>query len=93
MHERCEVRAATLSSRLTPKEIASARLIKIDAEGAERQVVSGFGSMPERGREDLEVIVEISIEAFDEIVLFFRKRGFYSYQLENDYSPAPYFAG
>lgn len=93
MHARCKVRAATLSSMLTPEEIASARLIKVDVEGAERHVISGFGSMLERGREDLEVIVEISIEAFDEIVLFFRKRGFYPYQLENDYSPAPYFAG
>jgi FkbM family methyltransferase len=87
---RCEVRAAPLCSLLSPDEIATARLIKIDVEGAENRVISGLGSILESGRRDLEVVIEVSTEAFDDIVFYFKKHGFFSYQIENDYSAASY---
>lgn len=90
LSERCVVRAARLSSLLEPSEIATARLIKIDVEGAEREAVSGCSQILRSGREDLEVVIEVSIEAFDDVVLFFRNRGFFCYHLENDYSAASY---
>ncbi|HVA00752.1 MAG TPA: FkbM family methyltransferase [Terriglobia bacterium] len=90
---RCDVRAAPLCSLLSPDEIAAARLIKIDVEGAENRVIFGLGSLLESGRRDLEVVMEISIAAFDEIVFFFRKHGFFSYHMENEYSIVPYIGG
>ena len=90
LSERCVTRAAPLFSLLRPDEIAAARLIKIDVEGAEREVVAGFGSILEAGRRDLEVVVEVSAEAFDQVVSFFRKHGFFSYRIENTYQVAEY---
>lgn len=87
---RCDVRAAPLCSLLSPDEIAAARLIKIDVEGAESRVISGLGSILDSGRRDLEVVVEVSTKAFGDIVSFFRKHGFFSYHMENDYSVASY---
>lgn len=91
--EECVVQAAPLASLLSPEEIATARLIKIDVEGAERQAIVGVAPVLENGREDLEVIIEIASEAFDEIASFFRERGFHSYHLDNNYDPAVYIQG
>jgi FkbM family methyltransferase len=90
LDQRCDVRAAPLCALLSSDEIAAARLVKIDVEGAESRVISGMGSMLESGRRDLEVVIEVSTQAFDDIVAFFRKQGFFSYHMENDYSPATY---
>jgi FkbM family methyltransferase len=86
--ERVVVRAAPLWTFLRPEEIMALRLIKIQVEGAERHVVAGLGPVLERGRRNLEVVIELSIDAFEEVVAFFRKYGFFSYRLENDYSAA-----
>jgi FkbM family methyltransferase len=93
LRARCDIPAASLGSLLNRDEIAAARLIKIDVEGAERQAISGFGTMLETSRRDLEVMVEVSIEAFDEIVAFFQRHGFFSYRLENDYNVQSYVGG
>jgi len=93
LRERCDIRATSLWSLLRRDEIAAARLIKIDVEGAERQAISGFGSMLETSRRDLEVMVEVSIDAFDEIVAFFQRHGFFSYRLENSYNVQSYIGG
>ncbi len=90
LSERCVVRAAPLSLLLNQAEIASARLIKIDVEGAERQALAGLGQILSRGRKDLEVVIEVSIDAFDDVVGFFREAGFFCYHLENDYGVTSY---
>jgi FkbM family methyltransferase len=90
LDRRCDVRAAPLFSLLSPDEIAATRLIKIDVEGAEIQVISGLGSMLDSGRRDLEIVMEVSTKLFDDIVSFFRKHGFFSYHMENDYSAGRY---
>jgi hypothetical protein len=96
---RCEVRAACLSALLKPEEIRAARLIKIDAEGAEWHVILGMASVLESGRRDLEVILEAThrlLEAegltYGDLLSFFRQRGFFPYRVENDYSAASYIA-
>lgn len=88
--EQCVVRAAPLWSLLQPDEIAAARLIKIDVEGVERRVIDGLGPILETSRTDLEVVIEVSIDAFEEVVAFFRKRSFFPYHLKNDYKAKSY---
>lgn len=90
---RCKVRAAPLPLLLSPDEIAATRIIKVDVEGAENHVIFGLGPLLDDGRRDLEVAVEVSAAAFDEIVSFFRRRGFFAYQIENAYSVDPYLDG
>ena len=90
LDRRCDVRAAPLSSILSPDEAAAARMVKIDVEGAESRVILGLGSLLERGRGDLEVVIEVSTAAFEDVASFFRKRGFFPYHMENDYSVACY---
>lgn len=90
LNNRCDVRAAPLYSLVSSDEIAAARVIKIDVEGAETHVISGLAPVLDGGRKDLEIVMEVSTKLFNEIVTFFRKHGFYSYHMENDYSAAHY---
>ena len=92
-----QVAAAPLLSLLNPEEIRTARLIKIDAEGAEWAVVAGMSSMLHSGRPDLEVTVEINPACLarqgrsaDELVQIFSAAGFHPYLLENNYKAAGY---
>ncbi len=93
----CEVPASSLDVLLEEREIDTARLIKIDVEGAEGTIVSTLDSLLARARKDLEVIVEIDAELLagqgqsaDDLVGQFRTAGFHPYRLENDYTPARY---
>ncbi|HEY2951649.1 MAG TPA: FkbM family methyltransferase [Verrucomicrobiae bacterium] len=88
------VEAAPLAEILEGKELASARLIKIDIEGAERIVVPGIGSLLRSGRADLELIVEFHPQYLTEpgrraedLVKLVNAAGFHAYRLENDYWP------
>jgi FkbM family methyltransferase len=56
-HE-ADVRAAPLATILTAEEIARARLIKIDVEGAEEAAVAGLLPVIPSLRSDVELIVE-----------------------------------
>jgi FkbM family methyltransferase len=98
-YESCDVPAARLSDILKPEEIRSARLVKIDVEGAEWHVIQGMVPLLENGREDLEVMIEVSPKFLaaehhtgDELLAFFARYGYRPYLLENDYSPLAYFA-
>jgi FkbM family methyltransferase len=82
-----------LSELLTDEEIAAARLMKIDVEGAELRVINGLVSILPLLPEDCEVIVEISgdsVEGADLIYAAFAAHGFHAYELENDYDPLSY---
>ncbi len=90
----CEVVTAPLGEILMPEEIRSARLVKIDVEGAELSVVAGMGSLLSSGRADLEIIVEIHPlhlaqqgKRVEDLMKTFSDADFNSYVLENDYSP------
>jgi hypothetical protein len=94
-----EVAGAPLAALLTPEEIAAARVIKIDVEGAELQVVRGLVPCLEAARDDLEVVVEVggnpddptpAGETAGAIAGLLRPLGFHAYRLANDYNAHAY---
>lgn len=87
------VQSLPFGDLLTPGEMAAARLIKIDVEGAEARVVKGLFQVADALPADVELVVEISTEsAADASMIFegFLSRGFYAYQLENSYEARSY---
>jgi FkbM family methyltransferase len=99
LEEYGEVPARPLSKLLSSEEVMQARVIKVDVEGAEWRVLRGMETLLERGRRDLEVIVEVSPamlrvhgETMANLVAFFEKFGFYAYRIDNDYRPEAYFS-
>lgn len=94
-----EVPAAPLSAILTEDEINRARVVKIDVEGWEWSAVVGLVPLLYRGREDLEVVVEVSPQRLEQegrtpedLFAIFYEAGFTAYCLHNDYSPLSYLA-
>jgi FkbM family methyltransferase len=94
-----EIEARPLPTLLTEEEIAHARVIKIDVEGAEGSVVRGMAPMLSRLRPDAEITVEVTPERMaqlgdsaDELMGTMRAHGFHPYRLVNDYTPESYVA-
>lgn len=94
-----KVSAKPLSDILSPDEIRSARMIKIDVEGAEWNVLMGLASALQESRSDLEIIMEVAPALLEsqgksskELVDFFAGFGFFPYRLANDYSAISYFS-
>jgi FkbM family methyltransferase len=92
-----EVAARPLPDLLSGEEIARARVIKIDVEGAEGSVVRGMVPMLSLLRPDAEITVEVTPERMAqlgdsayELMQTLRGHGFYPYQLVNDYTPESY---
>ena len=92
-----EMAALPLSQVLRPDEIARARVIKIDVEGAEGGVVRGLAPVLGDLRADAEIAVEVTPErmarlgdSVEELLRTMREHGFNVYRLVNDYSPASY---
>ncbi|MBW5423016.1 FkbM family methyltransferase [Streptomyces sp. BG9H] len=92
-----EARALPLPELLEADEIARARVIKIDVEGAEGGVVRGLEPVLDRLRPDVEIAVEVTPERMaqlgdsaDELLATMREHGFHSYRLANDYAPQSY---
>ncbi len=84
------VPTAPLSRLLSAEEWATARIIKIDAEGSEGRVLEGMLDCLPQTRPDLEIVVEVSpqevtAQGHDEaqIVRQFGELGFHAYALEN----------
>jgi FkbM family methyltransferase len=93
----CEIPSAPLSAILSAREIQTARLIKIDVEGAEWSVVAELAKLLPQTRDDLECIVEIDPARLardrrcpEDVLALFRNAGFYPYQLQNNYSATSY---
>ena len=87
----CEVAAAPLRTILRPEEVARARVVKIDVEGAEGAVVDGMAELLERCRPDLELVVEIHPKQLErtgktpaEVLSVFAAAGFSPYRIEDD---------
>ncbi|WP_399897172.1 FkbM family methyltransferase [Streptomyces sp. BBFR51] len=92
-----EMEARTLPDLLGPAEIANARVIKIDVEGAEGSVVRGLAPMLGDLRSDAEISVEVAPErmarlgdSVDDLLGVMRDAGFHVYRLANDYAPGSY---
>jgi FkbM family methyltransferase len=89
------VACRTLDEILTAEEIAACRIVKIDVEGAEFEVVRGLGPLLDRLAEDAEIVVEVgpgrsgsSSESVHELWEPFVSRGYCAYELPNDYTAA-----
>ncbi|MDH2388179.1 FkbM family methyltransferase [Streptomyces sp. HNM0663] len=92
-----EIEALPLPALLEPEEIARARVMKIDVEGAEGAVVRGLVPMLDQLRPDAEITVEVTPDRMrqlgdsaEELVETMRSHGFHVYRLANDYSPESY---
>ncbi|MBD0746142.1 FkbM family methyltransferase [Streptomyces sp. CBMA152] len=92
-----EMAAVPLPDLLDPAEIAAARVIKIDVEGAEGGVVRGMAPLLDELRPDAEITVEVTPDRMaqlgdsaDELLDTMRGHGFNVYRLANDYAPESY---
>ena len=93
LREEGRVRAAPLGSLVTREELATARLIKIDVEGAEDRVLAGMVACVDALAADAELVVELSPTWWSDpqlrpidVLHPFLERGFHVYLLPNDYS-------
>ncbi len=82
-----EVRAAPLPLILTPDDLRDARVLKIDVEGAEQEVVRGLLPGLSACSRDLEMVVEVLPKNAQPIVDLLEPFGFHAYALENPMSP------
>ena len=92
-----EAEALPLAELLEPAEIESARVIKIDVEGAEGSVVRGLAPLLDRLRPDAEITVEVTPDrmaqlgdSVDELLKIMDDAGFHTYRLANDYAADSY---
>ncbi|WP_329066372.1 FkbM family methyltransferase [Streptomyces sp. NBC_01429] len=92
-----EIEALPLPELLTVEEITSARVIKIDVEGAEGPVVRGMVPLLDKLRPDAEITVEVTPDRMallgdsaEELLRTMRDHGFHVYRLANDYAPESY---
>ncbi|CAG7650979.1 FkbM family methyltransferase [Actinacidiphila bryophytorum] len=91
------IEAYPLPDVLEDDEIAQARVIKVDVEGAEGSVVRGMAPLLDRLRPDAEVTVEVTPErmsqlgdSVEELLATMREHGFHVYRLANEYAAATY---
>ncbi|WP_414506973.1 FkbM family methyltransferase [Streptomyces sp. NEAU-L66] len=92
-----DVEAYPLPQVLDADEIAGARVIKIDVEGAEGAVIRGLAPVLDKLRPDAEITVEVTPERMenlgdsaDELLAIMREHGFHVYRLANSYAPGSY---
>ncbi|MEU4202928.1 FkbM family methyltransferase [Streptomyces sp. NPDC026294] len=92
-----EVAAQPLSEVLSADELARARVIKIDVEGAEGSVVRGLVPLLDQLRPDAELAIEVTPqrmlelgESAEELLGALRANGFHMYRLPNDYTASRY---
>lgn len=93
LHAESTVAVEPLEQILTFQEIASARLIKIDVEGAEPDVLAGMRNLIDALREDVEIVVELSPQWWPDqrlkpvdVLRPFVESGFNVYKMDNSYA-------
>jgi FkbM family methyltransferase len=91
------VEAAPLDDILVPEEVRSARLIKIDVEGGELDVIAGMSRLIAGCRQDAEFIIELTPgwwtgpdKSLEHALQSFLNAGFFPYQIDNFYQPWRY---
>lgn len=92
-----QVEAVPLADVLTPTEIATVRLIKIDVEGGEMDVLRGLAPIIEDAPDDVELVVEVSPQELrragerpDAPIELLAGYGFVPYRIDNDYALVSY---
>ncbi|HZP65434.1 MAG TPA: FkbM family methyltransferase [Rudaea sp.] len=92
-----DVQAVPLSEVLSEDEVRRTRIIKIDVEGAEVEVLRGLAPLLDRLRPDAEIVMEIAAsltpeaertraEIFDTM----QRHGYSAYRFDNDYGVETY---
>lgn len=91
------VEAAPLADMLEPREITTARLVKIDVEAAEDAVLAGLDGFLERCPRDVEIVVELSPRWWSnprqtpkDVLRRFFDAGFFAYEIDNNLWPWRY---
>lgn len=94
LEKAADVPAMPLAELLTPAELRSCRVIKIDVEGAEVDVVAGLMPALDRLRPDAEIVIEVhphllaqQEKSVSDIVDLLAPAGFAPYWLPVDFSP------
>ncbi len=97
MKSEAQIEAVPLDDLLEPEEIRNARLIKIDVEGAEPQVLAGMSRIVRECRQEVEILIELSPQWWADTSLRpvdvlqpFLNAGFHVYQMQNNYWPWRY---
>jgi FkbM family methyltransferase len=80
------VKTQPLSTSLSREEIASARLFKVDVEGAEATAIRGLLAGANGLRSDAEIIVELTPETYPDVAVMLAQHGFEPYLLQNPFS-------
>lgn len=95
--EECVVSAVPVGEILKAEERRSVRFVKVDVEGAEPEVLRGIRELFDTGREDLELIVELSPTWWSDeslrpidVLRPFLNAGMHAYELENNLWPWRY---
>lgn len=95
----CEVQAFPLHELLTDGELRSARLFKIDVEGAEYQVMAGLDSLGKL-RPDAELIIEVHPgylaqrgETLEALLVLMKTAGYTTYVVEEEWWAPAYLSG
>jgi FkbM family methyltransferase len=86
------IHAHPLAALLRPDEISTMRILKIDVEGAELEVIRGLEPILDSAPGDLEVFLELNPNEYDvdDLLRPFRKRGFRAWIIPNEYGPKYY---
>jgi FkbM family methyltransferase len=87
------VDALPLAQILTPTEMGSVRLIKIDVEGAEPMILNDILDHIEDFPASMDIIAESSVHEFEASNRVFDRltqMGYYAYAIENDYREGRY---
>ncbi|MEV7776799.1 FkbM family methyltransferase [Kitasatospora sp. NPDC088351] len=97
VHTAFQTTTAPLAELVSRAELAGARIIKIDVEGAEAAAIRGLMPALPHLREDVEFVVEVTPgllakqgESAVGIIEALRGHGFHTYTLANDYDAASY---
>jgi len=93
----CEVTAAQLCEILSSSEISTARIIKIDVEGAEWSVIAGLLPCLNLTRPDMELVLEINPHDLvtlgrraENLIARLTDAGFCAYTIKNEYPSRRY---
>src|SRR5581483_1164816 len=82
-----DVEAKPLADILTADEIARARIVKIDVEGAEVAAVQGLLPALPQMPQTVELVIELSASTEREVRAMLEPLGFYPYVLANPSTP------
>jgi FkbM family methyltransferase len=87
-----QIQARPLPDLLTRDEITSLRVLKIDVEGAEREVLLGLEPMLDSVPNDLEIFLELNPTEYDieDLLRPIRRRGFRAWTVPNQYEAGYY---